>query len=70
MREPENCKLTYCGFERPQTGEEIDFEILGLEALVKKAEEKIASLKQTKFLADIALRKNVSSLREIFVEEK
>jgi len=70
MREPENCKLIYCGFSNPRTKEEIEFEILGLETLVKQAEEKIATLKQTKFLAEIALNKNASNLKEIFVEEK
>ena len=37
---------------------------------LKQAEEKIATLKQTKFLAEIALNKNASNLKEIFVEEK
>ena len=35
MREPENCSFSYCGFESPHTFDEIQFEVLGLENLIK-----------------------------------
>lgn len=52
MREPENRSLEYCGYNSPQSELEVDFEILGLKNLIKKAEEKISLLKQTKFLVN------------------
>jgi hypothetical protein len=70
MREPENCELSYCGFKSPRTNEEIDFEILGLESAIARAMEKISSLKQTQFLAKIALENNFSDLKEMFKEDK
>ena len=68
MREPENCKLVYCGFASPQSPKEVDFEILGLEVLIRKAEERIANLKQTRYLADIAITNNCDNLKDFFTE--
>ena len=46
MREPENCRIIYCGYSKPINSYEVSFEIMGLEALIKKAECRIAELKQ------------------------
>lgn len=70
MREPENCKVSYVGYESPRSTEEVEFEILGLENLILKAKEKISKLKQTAYLVKKAEEKELSSLQELFVEEK
>jgi hypothetical protein len=69
MREPENCEIKYCGFSRPTSPVEIDFEILGLENLIKRAEERISALKQTSFLARLAIDTESESLQEFFEKE-
>lgn len=66
MREPENCKIIYCGYSKPVTSDEVAFEIMGLEALIKKAECRIAELRQTEYLAKIAIENNVNSIGELF----
>ncbi len=52
MREPENRNVSYCGYSSPMTGQEVEFEILGLEHLIKVAEKRIAFLRQTHYLAE------------------
>ena len=66
MREPENCKIIYCGYSKPLTSEEVSFEIMGLQALIKKAEYRIAELKQTEYLAKIAIENNVENISDLF----
>lgn len=66
MREPENCKILYCGYSKPINSSEVTFEIMGLEALIKKAECRIAELKQTEYLANIAIEKNVENIKDLF----
>jgi len=68
MREPENCKIVYCGYSKPINSNEVAFEIMGLEALIKKAECRIAELKQTEYLAKIAIESNANSIEELFGE--
>lgn len=69
MREPENCKIVYCGYSKPINSNEVAFEIMGLEALIKKAECRIAELKQTEYLAKIAIESNANSIEELFGEK-
>lgn len=64
MREPDNCSITYCGFNNPMTADEVDFEILGLKNAIKSAELKIASLRQTKFLANLAINNEAETLED------
>tara|TARA_B100001287_G_C22661346_1_gene520533 strand:+ start:1635 stop:1853 length:219 start_codon:yes stop_codon:yes gene_type:complete len=52
MREPENRTMEYCGYSKPSSEKEVQFEILGLKNLIKKAEEKISLLEQTKYLVN------------------
>lgn len=68
MREPENCKIMYCGYSRPINSDEVTLEIMGLEALIKKAECRIAELKQTEYLAKIAIKNKVNNISELFEE--
>tara|TARA_B100000579_G_C22801246_1_gene840003 strand:+ start:341 stop:553 length:213 start_codon:yes stop_codon:yes gene_type:complete len=70
MREPENCNINYVGYESPRSKEEVEFEILGLKNLIKKAEEKISKLEQTKFLVKTAEIFGVESLNDLFLEKK
>ena len=69
MREPENCKIIYCGFSKPRNVEEVDFEVLGLRVLINKAKEKISSLEQSKFLANIAIKNECGELKDAFSGE-
>ncbi|MAG24543.1 hypothetical protein CMI47_03090 [Candidatus Pacearchaeota archaeon] len=70
MREPENCSISYCGFEMPRTFEEIQFELLGLDNLIKRAEERTSMLKQSSFLANLAINNESEDLKEFFVTEE
>lgn len=56
---PENCKVEYLGISKPKSPDEILFEISGLEHLICKANERIASLKQSKLLAEITIKEIV-----------
>ena len=66
MREPENCKIIYCGYSKPINSDEVAFEIMGLEALIKKAKYRIAELKQAEYLAKIAIEKEVETISDLF----
>lgn len=66
MRKPEKRTLEYCGFNSPRDFDEINFELLGLENLIKKAEERISMLKQSSFLATAALSSDSDSLNNYF----
>lgn len=68
MREPDNCSIKYCGFEAPMTADEVEFEILGLKNAIKNAELRIASLMQTKFLANLAINNDAKTLED-FLEQ-
>ena len=69
MREPENCSIYYCGFESPKDSEEMQFEILGLQNLAKRAEERITMLKQSAFLTNLAINNESKSLQDFFSKE-
>ena len=66
MREPEQRSLEYCGFSNPRDFDEINFELLGLENLIKRAEERISMLKQSSFLANLAINKEAKDLDNYF----
>jgi hypothetical protein len=66
MRRPENCNIQYCGYNDPKSSEEIEFEILGLDTLIKKAQERISSLTQSKYLVDLAIHSKIENLEELF----
>lgn len=70
MRKPENCNVKYLGYEAPRTTEELDFEILGLQNCIKKAKERISSLKQTRYLVEKAIERNSDNLNDFFDKDK
>jgi hypothetical protein len=70
MRNPDNCNIDYAGFKSPRSFEEVKFEILGLKNLIKKAEERISSLDQSAFLAEIAMRADNETLRGHLYEQE
>ena len=70
MRRPDNCKIEYCGFESPREFIEIEFELLGLDNLIKKAEERISMLKQSSYLAQLAIEDNHEVLDTLFSGEE
>ena len=70
MREPEKRALEYCGFSSPQDFNEIEFELLGLKHLIKRAEERISMLEQSSFLANLAVNNDSQSLDNYFSGEE
>jgi len=52
-RKPEKRMFTYVGYEDPQTDNEAELEILGLETLMATATHRMSILKQGKALRDI-----------------
>jgi len=66
MREPEKRHLEYCGFTSPRDFDEIQFELLGLDNLIKRAEERISMLKQSSFLANLAVNNKAEELDGYF----
>lgn len=70
MREPEKRYLEYCGFSSPQDFHEIEFELLGLENLIKRAEERISMLKQSSFLANLAVTSESKNLDNYFNDKE
>ena len=70
MREPENCSFSYCGFNSPRTFEEIQFELLGLKHLIKRAEERMSMLDQSSFLANLAVTSESENLDDYFFKDE
>ena len=70
MRNPDKCMIDYVGFESPRSFEEVRVEIMGLKNLIKKAEERISSLEQSAYLAEIAIKSNDDSLKGYLNGEK
>tara|TARA_Y100000034_G_scaffold127788_1_gene181249 strand:+ start:444 stop:698 length:255 start_codon:yes stop_codon:yes gene_type:complete len=70
MREPENCSISYCGFDSPRTFEEMQLELLGLKHLIKRAEERISMLEQSSFLANLAITSESENLDDYFFKEE
>jgi len=70
MREPEKRYLEYCGFISPRDFDEIQFELLGLDNLIKRAEERISMLKQSSFLANLAVNNKAEELVGYFDKEE
>jgi len=66
MREPEQRYLEYCGFSNPRDFDEIQFELLGLDNLIKRAEERISMLNQSSFLANLAVSNKAEELSSYF----
>ncbi len=64
MKQPESCKLDYCGYSKPRTPNEVTFEILGLKNLIKRAEERISMLEQSRYWAE-AMSSECSEVKEI-----
>ena len=69
MREPEQRSLEYCGFSKPRDFDEIQFELLGLQNLIKRAEERISLLNQSSFLANLAVNNKAEELGRYFDKE-
>ena len=70
MRNPDKCTIDYVGFKAPRSFEEVRFEILGLKNLIKKAEERVSSLEQSAYLAEIAIKSSNNSLEEYLDEQE
>tara|TARA_Y100000034_G_C6654907_1_gene286825 strand:- start:322 stop:540 length:219 start_codon:yes stop_codon:yes gene_type:complete len=70
MRNPDKCKVEYCGFKSPRSFQEVQFEILGLKNLIKKAEERMSMLEQSSFLAELAAKENYEDLDAFFEDSE
>ena len=69
MRKPDDCHIEYCGFKSPRDFDEIQFELLGLKNLIKKAEERASMLNQSSYLAKVAVGMEHENLKTLFSEE-
>ena len=65
MRDPDICVVEYCGFKGPQTPDELEFEILGLETAICEAQKRIATLKQSRCLVNVTLREKLNDNNNI-----
>ena len=66
MNKPSEQKISYLGYTKPSSPEEIDFEILGLESAISKINLRISELRQSKYLADLASKNNLSNIADLF----
>lgn len=55
MREPESCKIEYCGYTEPRTPDELIFETLGLKTAIMECQKRIAILEQSAHLVKITM---------------
>lgn len=53
MKDLEKLNFNYMGYNKPETSDEVILEILGLELMIKTAEQRIALLKQSLKVAEI-----------------
>ena len=73
MNKPENNTIEYCGYSNPKSKFEIEFEILGLKNLIKKAEMMISVLEQRSCLAkelELSKKELVAGLEDDYEEIK
>ena len=63
MREPEKCMVEYCGYQKPRSDKEFEFEMLGLATAIKIIEKRMADLEQSRMLASI-LKEQVQETEE------
>ena len=59
MRKVEKLTINYVGYQNPETTEEVELEILGLETAIANAQSRIAMLKQ-----GLQLNKMMSQAKE------
>lgn len=60
MTKPESCEIKYIGIKTPKTPEEIRLEISGLTHAISKANERIAALNQSLFIAELYISEQKS----------
>lgn len=66
MRDVEQLKVDYLGYEKPITEDEVMLEILGLELAVKCAEQRIALMRQS---LKVAKMREADTLKAAAVEK-
>lgn len=54
MRKVEKLGLEYLGYSTPETQDEVELTVLGLELLIKTAEQRILMIKQGSKVAEMA----------------
>ena len=69
MKKVEGLAIKYVGYNEPQTVEEVEMEILGLETAIAAAKQRIAVLKQSVKLQSIMMRAKQEQLDETTVSE-
>lgn len=65
MKEPEVCHIEYCGYKQPNTPDELEFEILGLETAIYEMKKRIATLKQSKRLVEMTIKEQSNDSNNI-----
>ena len=60
MRKVESLSLVYIGYNKPETSDELEMEILGLETAIAAARQRISVLRQSLKLTDIVTKSTIS----------
>lgn len=60
MRKFENLSLVYIGYNNPETSDELEMEILGLETAIAAANQRISVLRQSLKLTEMVTKSNVN----------
>jgi len=60
MRDPDLCEIKYCGYKSPQTPNELEFEILGLETAIYEAKKRMSTLRQSSYLVKVTIEEGLS----------
>jgi hypothetical protein len=69
MRNLESLIIKYLGFNNPNTEEEVEITILGLETIIATAQQKIAILKQSSKVNDFLIKQRSEGTDEKTVAE-
>lgn len=56
MKTPEKCIIEYCGYNSPESPDELEFEFLGLQSAINEINRRIGLLKQTALLVQITIK--------------
>ena len=60
MRKVESLSLVYIGYNKPETADELEMEILGLETAIAAAKQRVSVLRQSLKLTDIVVKSNAN----------
>jgi hypothetical protein len=66
MRKFTEQTVKYLGYSKPMSKQEIEFEILSIENLIRKLQFRTSELKKNMYIADLATAKGATNMEELF----